>query len=271
LIPAPGEIVAGQVRLGDTDLVGLPERELARLRGRRVALISQEPLSSLDPSFTVGFQLTEVTRHHLGLSKAQARARAQELLARVGLPDPARVLCAYPHELSGGMAQRVMIALALSCEPDVLIADEPTTALDVTVQAEVLDLLRSLRDELGMAIVFVTHDLGVAAELCDRVAIMYAGQVVEEGPVSEVFAQPEHPYTAALLASDPGAAGDRLADIPGTVPPPHAWSDGCRFAPRCAHARAECAQAVALRADGLPAARAVRCARAEDLTLEGVA
>lgn len=209
LLPDTGRITGGTIVFDGTDLATLPEKAMRRLRGARIAYIPQEPMSNLDPSFTVGGQLTEPMRLLLGLSKAQARERALELLAKVGIPDPARTFRAYPHEVSGGMAQRVLIAGAVSCEPDLLIADEPTTALDVTVQAEVLDLLRSLREEMGMGILLVTHNFGVVADLCDRVSVMREGRVVETGPVRAILRDPRHEYTRSLLAAIPDESAVR--------------------------------------------------------------
>ncbi|MFC1401481.1 MULTISPECIES: dipeptide/oligopeptide/nickel ABC transporter permease/ATP-binding protein [Streptacidiphilus] len=242
LLPGGGRVVAGSVAFDGRDLADPAGREVARLRGSRIGLISQEPMSGLDPSFRVGSQLAEVVRRHHRLTRRQSRARALELLALVELPDPASVARSHPHELSGGMAQRVSIALALAGEPDLLIADEPTTALDVTVQAEILNLLRSLRVRTGMAVVLVTHDWGVLADLCERAVVMYAGEVVEQAPVSDLYHAPRHPYTLALLAANPhlAAVGQELPAIPGTVPPPSAWPAGCHFQPRCGYATEEC-------------------------------
>ncbi|MEU6409385.1 dipeptide ABC transporter ATP-binding protein [Microbispora sp. NPDC046933] len=209
LLPPSGEITAGSVRFDGTSLVGLPERELNRVRGRRIGYVSQEPMSNLDPCFRVGSQLTEPLRVHLRLSRRAARRRALDLLARVGIADPPRVYRSYPHEISGGMAQRVLVAAAIACDPDLLIADEPTTALDATVQAEVLDLLRSLRRERDMAVLLVTHDLGVVADMCDRVAVMRGGRLVETAATTTLFAQPAEPYTKALLAANPHNAAPR--------------------------------------------------------------
>jgi oligopeptide/dipeptide ABC transporter ATP-binding protein len=245
LIPEPpGRIVAGSIRLkgrdGVTrDLAQLDERDMRTIRGNEIGMIFQEPMTSLNPVYTVGDQIGEALRRHQGLSKRAAFGRAVEMLEKVGIPDPARRALEYPHRLSGGMRQRVMIAMALACGPAVLIADEPTTALDVTIQAQILDLMRRLQAELGMSILFITHNLGVVAEIADRVAVMYAGRVVEEGGVHAVFARPRHPYTRALLASMPvlsAGARDparRLAAIPGQVPSAAHLPDGCAFAPRC--------------------------------------
>ena len=222
----------------------LPEKALSRLRGAGIALVSQDPQGSLDPAYTVGSQLREVIRRHSRMNRAQANERALELLRMVRFPDPATVLPRRAHELSGGMAQRVSIALALAAEPRVLIADEPTSALDVTVQAEILALLRELREQLGMAVILVTHDWGVLADICDRTLVMYAGQIVETGTIEQVYDRPGHPYTNALLASYPAlaAAGQPLPTIAGQVPQPGGWPAGCHFGPRCALASGECRQ-----------------------------
>jgi peptide/nickel transport system ATP-binding protein len=245
LIPEPpGRIVEGAIRLvgrdGVTrDLAQLDERSMRAIRGNEIGMIFQEPMTSLNPVYTVGDQIGEALRRHQGLGKRAAYERAIEMLTRVGIPDPARRAAEYPHRMSGGMRQRVMIAMALACGPAVLIADEPTTALDVTIQAQILDLMRRLQAELGMSILFITHNLGVVAEIADRVAVMYAGRVVEEGGVHAVFAHPRHPYTRALLASMPvlsAGARDpsrRLAAIPGQVPSAANLPEGCSFAPRC--------------------------------------
>jgi peptide/nickel transport system permease protein len=231
------------------DLAGLPEKELQAIRGREIAVISQEPMVALDPMFSVGYQLTQPIRRFRGVGRAEARRIAAELLGQVGIVDAGRMLRSYPHQLSGGMAQRVCIALALTGSPKLLIADEPTTALDVTVQAEILSLLRALVRTTGLSVIIVSHDPGVVADLCDEVAVMYAGQVVESGTVAEVLGQPAHPYTAALLAANPHVAEglpvpERLPSIPGTVPAPPDWPAGCRFASRCSLATAECAAPV---------------------------
>ena len=240
LIPQPpGEIMTGSsIRLRGEELVGASSKRLREVRGNDVAMIFQEPMTSLNPVFTIGDQIVEALRLHRGMSRKEARAEAIESLRLVGIPNPEERVDAYPHQLSGGQRQRVMIAMALSCQPDLLIADEPTTALDVTIQAQILDLLAELRQRLGMAIILITHDLGVVAEVCDRVIVMYAGQVVEQGTVEEIFNNPRHPYTEGLLRAIPtlGQDADRLAVIPGTVPPPVAWPDGCRFHTRCPYA-----------------------------------
>jgi len=246
LVPdPPGRILAGSsIRLRDRELVRLPERQLRRIRGNEMAMIFQEPMSSLNPVFTVGSQIAEALRLLRRLSAREARKVAVGLLEEVGISEPDRRFDDYPHQLSGGMRQRVMIAMALSCEPDLLIADEPTTALDVTIQAQILELLTRIRRDRGMALLLITHDLGVVAEVCDRVIVMYAGQVVETGPVEEIFLRPRHPYTRGLLDSLPAMVGAdrRLRPIPGTVPNPSAWPDACRFHDRCAHAWDRCRQ-----------------------------
>lgn len=239
IVPAPGQVTAGRIFLNGRDISDLSESELQRVRGKEIAMIFQEPIASLNPALTVGQQLVQPIQLHLDASKAAAWEKATELLRIVQVPDPERRMNEYPHQFSGGMAQRVGIARALSCDPSVLIADEPTTALDVTVQGQVIDLLKGLQDELGLAIVFITHDLGVVAEVADRVAVMYAGEVVETGTAREVFERPQHPYTKALLETLPhhGRAEGKLPVIDGLVPPPSAWPSGCRFHPRCRFAR----------------------------------
>jgi len=217
------------------DLAAAPERRMRQIRGNDIAMIFQEPMTSLNPVFTVGAQIMESLRLHQGLSKKDARDKAIESLQLVGIPIPHQRVDEYPHQLSGGMRQRVMIAMALACDPKLLIADEPTTALDVTIQAQILELLNKLQSELGMSIILITHDLGVVAETCDRVIVMYAGQVFEEGPVDDVFHDPQNPYTEGLLRSMPklGEKIERLAVIPGVVPSPLNWPSGCRFQDRC--------------------------------------
>ena len=224
-------------------MIGLAGEALRRIRGRRIGMIFQDPMTSLNPVFTVGNQIAEGIRAHFKVSRAEARARSLKLLQEVGIPDAARRLDAYPHQLSGGMRQRVMIAIALAAEPEILVADEPTTALDVTVQAQILEVLDRLRETHGMAVLLITHDLGIVAGRADRVAVMYAGQIVEEAPTAALFARPLHPYTQGLFASVPRLTGPigRLTPIAGSVPPPTAWPAGCRFRPRCpkAFARSE--------------------------------
>jgi peptide/nickel transport system ATP-binding protein len=235
LVANPGRIDAGEVIFDGTDLLTVSPEAMRKIRGDRISMIFQQPTSSLNPVYEVGRQIEEVLRIHRDLKGKVAEARATDLLQLVGIPDPKRRLKAFPHELSGGMAQRVMIAMALACEPELLIADEPTTALDVTIQAQILDLMRNLRDETGTAIVLITHDLGVVAEMCDRVAVMYAGEIVEHTDVTSLFREPLHPYTRGLIGSIPvvGAVKDELAVIPGNVPNLIDLPKGCRFAPRC--------------------------------------
>ena len=290
LVAAPGVIESGEILLRDArgnavNLVTLPEPRLREVRGGRIGMIFQEPMTSLNPVFTIGDQIAEAVLLHRDVSRAEARARALEMLELVRMADPVRRLDEYPHQLSGGMRQRVVIAMALACEPDLIIADEPTTALDVTIQAQILDLLADLRQRLGTAILLITHDLGVVAETCDDVAVMYAGRIVEKAPAAELFARPRHPYTIGLLAARPerGDRGERAAGrlrtIPGMVPAPQHFPAGCRFHPRCAFARLpECA-------GGMPELREVeaghfvRCGFAEalgeprrlDAALEGIA
>ncbi|MBF5045544.1 ABC transporter ATP-binding protein [Aggregicoccus sp. 17bor-14] len=242
----PGRIVGGEVLLQGQDLLQLGEREMRRLRGNRVSMIFQEPMTSLNPMHTVGAQIAEGVRLHQGLSRAAARARAIEMLEQVGIPAPASRVDDYPHQLSGGMRQRVMIAIALACDPALLIADEPTTALDVTIQAQILDLLGRLRRERGMAVMLITHDLGVVAETCEQVLVMYAGRVVEQAPAARLFASPAHPYTAGLLRSIPSSRSSktrgRLQAIPGIVPSLGNRPAGCRFRERCERALEVCAR-----------------------------
>ena len=235
LIDPPGRIVGGTVVFRGQHLEGLSEQQMTDLRGSQISMIFQQPQSSLNPVFSVGEQISEVLRIHLGMKRQQAWQRAGELLHSVGIPDAEARLRSYPHELSGGQAQRVMIAMALACSPALLIADEPTTALDVTIQAQILDLMRELRTKLGTAIILITHDLGVVAEMADRVAVMYAGQIVEQTDVETLFARPLHPYTQGLIASIPvlGRVQERLEVIPGSVPNLIDLPVGCRFAPRC--------------------------------------
>lgn len=235
LVSQPGRIVSGRVVFDTEDLLQLPESRMVDIRGNRISMIFQQPQSSLNPVFRVGEQLTEVLHLHQEISKEEGQKRAVDLLRMVGIPEPEARARAYPHELSGGMAQRVMIAMALACVPELLIADEPTTALDVTIQAQILDLMRNLRSQMNTAIILITHDLGVVAEMCDRVNVMYAGRIVEEAPVDELFAAPKHPYTAALIGSTPvlGQVDKELTTIPGSVPNLINLPPGCKFAPRC--------------------------------------
>jgi dipeptide transport system ATP-binding protein len=242
LLPWTATVTAERLAFDGRDLARLTPRQRRALVGRDIAMVFQEPMSSLNPCFTVGYQIGEALAAHLPLDRRARRARVIELLEQVGIPDPARRVKAFPHQLSGGMCQRVMIAMALACQPRLLIADEPTTALDVTIQAQILDLLLALRRQTGMALVLITHDLGVVAETADRVSVQYSGRQVESAVAGELFADPHHPYTAALLAALPEhAQGRRLAAIPGMVPGQFDRPPGCLFAPRCAHVQPLCA------------------------------
>jgi peptide/nickel transport system ATP-binding protein len=245
LLPKDSAEVSGAVRFDGYDLLDVPDQTLRDLRGDRLAMIFQEPMTSLNPSFTIGDQIVETILRHRGGSRRQARERAIELLRRVHIPSPERRFDEYPHKLSGGMRQRVMIAMALACDPMLLIADEPTTALDVTLQAQILDLMRELKSASGAAIILITHDLGVVAEVCDEVAVMYAGEIVERAPVDELFASPQHPYTVGLLGSIPRLdhQTEHLATIEGMVPNMNALPHGCRFAARCPFASEPCVSA----------------------------
>ncbi|MCM3338208.1 ABC transporter ATP-binding protein [Paenibacillus sp. MER TA 81-3] len=243
---AGGAIFEGSIGFSGKELASMSQKEMIRIRGNRIAMIFQDPMSALNPVFSVGDQIAESLRLHRGVSRKEAWRQAVDMLRLVGIPDPELRAKQYPHELSGGMRQRVVIAMALICKPELLIADEPTTALDVTVQAQILDLLQRLQQELGMAIVLITHDMGVAAEMADRIAVMYAGKIVEEGTVGEIFDHPSHPYTIGLLKSIPGLEGERgeeLYTIPGTIPGINQLPSGCRFHPRCAKAEEKCRQA----------------------------
>ncbi len=236
LITDPNAIIEGSIRYRNTELVGLPARELRRLRGNEIAMIFQDPMTALTPVYTIGWQIAEQIRAHKRVSKSQALARVEELLAEVNFPNPREAMSRFPHQLSGGMRQRAVIAMALSCNPALLVADEPTTALDVTVQAGILDLVRKLRATHNSAVVFITHDMGVVSELADRVMVMYAGRVVERGSRGELFSAPQHPYTRALLGSIPPLTGEkprRLPAIPGSPPSLLRLPAGCAFAPRC--------------------------------------
>jgi peptide/nickel transport system ATP-binding protein len=262
LLPSRAAI-GGSARLGGQELLGAPPAVMERVRGGRVAMIFQDPASSLNPVHRIGPQIAEALALHRGMRGKEARAEAKRLLDQVGMPDASRRLDAYPHELSGGQNQRVMIAIALAGRPELLVADEPTTALDVTIQAQILELLQALRRETGMALVLISHDLGVVAESCERVAVMYAGRIVEEAPTARLFAAPTHPYTRGLLGALPPLDGPRapLAAIPGGVPEPWAMPPGCAFAPRCAHRCATCDEAVPVATTLAPGHRAA-CLRA---------
>ncbi|MFQ3544313.1 ABC transporter ATP-binding protein [Halobacillus rhizosphaerae] len=242
LLPSNGEITAGSITFKGEELTTKKEEQMRKLRGNDISMIFQEPMTALNPVFTIGYQLKEPLKLHTKLNKTETRNRAIELLQQVGIPNSEKRLKQYPHELSGGMRQRVMIAIALACNPALLIADEPTTALDVTIQAQILDLIDDLKAELGMGVVMVTHDMGVVAEVADRVMVMYAGNVVETGTVEEIFSNPQHPYTQGLLASVPNVddASQKLEAIPGSLPNLSEKIEGCRFHPRCPYAMEKC-------------------------------
>ena len=245
LASPPARITSGSVKLEGEELIGQPATKLMGLRGNRMAMIFQEPMTSLNPAFTIGDQLTEAVVRHNAIPAAQARERALDMLRKVRIPAPEARMNAYPHQMSGGMRQRAMIAMALANSPRLLIADEPTTALDVTIQAQILKLIRDLQAQTGTAMILVTHDLGVVAEIADEVAVMYAGRIVESGPVADIFADPQHPYTLGLMGSLPslGPRSGRLSAIPGAVPPPARWPQSCRFASRCPFVAEECRSA----------------------------
>jgi peptide/nickel transport system permease protein len=270
LLAPSARIVSGSVERRGADLLGLSFEQLREVRGRDISMIFQDPMTSLDPAFPIGSQVAESIRLHTGVDRVTARDQARVALEEVGIPAAADRFDDYPHQLSGGMRQRVMIAMALACRPRILIADEPTTALDVTIQAQILDVLRELQRELDFAVVLVTHDLGVVSDLCDRVVVMYAGQVVEEGAVGDVFARPRHPYTAGLLGAMPqvGRRDERLTVIPGVVPTADRMPTGCRFRTRCPHATQVCSDPVPLAPLG--GGDRVRCVRSPELDLEGV-
>ncbi|MGE3377642.1 MAG: ABC transporter ATP-binding protein [Nocardioides sp.] len=268
VLPPTVKATSGRIMFGGEDLLALPEKELRRVRGGQIGMVFQEPRRSLDPSFTVGEQVAETIRAHENVSRRVARTKAIEMLERVHIPHPEVRARQYPHQFSGGMCQRVMLAIALACGPKVLIADEPTTALDVTVQAAMLRLIKDLQNELDLGVLLITHDMGVVAEVCDSVVVMYAGQTVEVAPVNEIFHAPSHPYTAAIRDATPDVRdkNDLMRAIPGQVPAPDQWPTGCRFAPRCAHAQDECRDAAGLQMRQLGLAQ-VRCVRAGDLNL----
>ncbi|WP_078429527.1 ABC transporter ATP-binding protein [Alkalihalobacterium alkalinitrilicum] len=256
----PGKIVAGSIKLDGKDLLKLSEKEMTNVRGNDIGMIFQEPMTSLNPVFTIGNQIAEPLMKHKKMKKKEAYAKALELLKLVGFPRADEIIHEYPHQLSGGMRQRAMIAMALSCNPKLLIADEPTTALDVTIQAQILDLMVDMKEEFGSSILMITHDLGVVAETADRVMVMYGGQIVEQADVKELFTNPKHPYTVGLLNSMPQIDDDkeRLEAIPGMVPPAHNFPKGCRFAPRCKHAMDKCTNDVPELYDAGPGHK-VRC------------
>jgi peptide/nickel transport system ATP-binding protein len=265
---APTISAEGRILLAGEDLLTLTQREMVDIRGRRIGMIFQEPTSALDPVFSIGAQIAETLRRHLGLGGRAARARAIELMDAVGIPAPAKRYDSYPHQFSGGMRQRAMIAIAIACEPGLLIADEPTTALDVTVQAQIIDLLIDLSSRMGTALLLITHDIGVVAEACTRVLTMYAGQLVEDVPVADLLSRPLHPYSSGLLRSLPRLSPrkGRLPSIPGRVPTPDSMPNGCRFAPRCTHSDAGCAEPQLVT---WLQRRAVRCHRHGQLNLPG--
>jgi len=269
LLPPQTARTTGEIRLNGADMMQLSARQIRAVRGRDIAMIFQEPMSALDPVFTVGQQISEAYRVHFPVSRKEARERAIAALADVGIPAPAQRYDEYPHQLSGGMRQRVMIAMALICEPKLIVADEPTTALDVTIQAQITDLLRALSERTGTALIFITHDLGVVAETCTRMITMYAGEIVEDAPVDDALTRPRHPYTSGLLRSLPGLSARRgvLPSIPGRVPPPDRMPAGCRFRERCSHAIAGCEREQTLQA--IDADHVARCWRAADMHLPG--
>lgn len=265
LLPRRAAGLRGSIRFRGVELLDIGERQMRRIRGNEISMIFQEPMTALNPVMTVGWQLMEALRLHRDMGRSKARARAREMLEVVGIPEASRRLSEYPHQLSGGMRQRVMIAMALACEPKLLIADEPTTALDVTIQAQILDLMRSLKDRVGTSIIIVTHDLGVVAEMADRVVVMYAGRKVEEAPVHALFARPHHPYTIGLLGAMPrlGSSQDDenadLNEIPGQVPSMLGLHKGCVFANRCYKARAACHEHAPGQRQGLEASHSFAC------------
>ncbi len=272
LLPHPqSRISQGQIFLKGEEISAASPKRLEDLRGNDMAMIFQEPMTSLNPAFKVGFQVAESVQRHRGVSRKEAMKRAVEVLDLVGIPNAKRRASSYPHEFSGGMRQRAMIAMAISCDPTLLIADEPTTALDVTIQAQVLELLLQMRTDLGVSIIFITHDLGVVAEVCDRVIVMYAGETVEEAPINDLFRAPMHPYTEGLLIAMPqvGLVGEELASIPGVPPVPWDMPEGCRFNPRCSYAEDACRREpitfVSVGAD-----RNSRCIRTAELNFRGV-
>lgn len=250
LLGPGGSVKEGSICYEDRDLLTLSEKELDQIRGKEISMIFQDPMSSLNPTFTIGYQIMEGLRIHLGLKKREAWVRAVELLARVGMKEPELVMKSYPHTLSGGMRQRAIIAMALACDPKLLIADEPTTALDVSVQAQIMELLKRLQKEFRMAVLLITHDMGVVSHMADRVLVMYAGQIVEEAQAEELFHHPSHPYTRALLSAIPTTRDSedrKLSSIPGMVPENYDTISGCRFADRCPYTRRECHQRIGLR------------------------
>lgn len=262
--PATGRYEGGSILFDGQDILKLPEKEMQKLRGNKISMIFQEPMTSLNPVFTIGYQIEESLMLHKGMDKKAARARAIELLELVGIPEAGKRVDEYPHQLSGGMRQRVMIAMALAGDPELLIADEPTTALDVTIQAQILDLLKELQEKLNMSIIFITHDLGVISEMADEVAVMYAGEIVEKASTRELFEDPKHPYTVGLMDSIPdiNEEVDRLKTLEGLVPSLYDMPKGCHFAPRCKYACPEC-EKEHIKLTNLEGGRQVRCRRYE--------
>ena len=243
LLQHPGRVVDGEIFFQDQDILSYGKRRMRRVRGKEIAMIFQDPMTSLNPVYTVGNQIMEMLQEHEDIGKGEAKRRAIEMLRMVGIPSPEKRIHNYPHEFSGGMRQRAMIAIALACSPKLLIADEPTTALDVTIQAQIIDLMKQLQKDLNMSILLITHDFGVVSQIAERVAVMYAGKIVEEGPLEQIFEDPWHPYTKLLILSIPGikvTRGGRLESISGTVPNPLHFPEGCRFAPRCPYAMDIC-------------------------------
>ena len=271
LLPRDSARVEGKIMIDDVDLLRLDERALSKVRGSSISMIFQEPMNALDPVFSIGYQLVATYRSHHSVTKAVARRRALEMMRAVGLSDPERRFEQYPHQLSGGMRQRVVIAMALICEPDFLIADEPTTALDVTIESQILELIKEINREFGTAVLLVSHDLGVIARACDRVITMYAGEVVETASVDEILLDPQHPYTSGLIRSLPtsGTNDEELYAIPGRVAAPGELSNSCLFYPRCEYAESACSEQV-IELVELTADRRARCRRSDELSLQGV-
>ena len=271
LLKPPGRVVGGEILYKGRDIVKMNSAELRKIRGKEISVIFQEPMTSLNPVYTVGWQISEMILRHKKMSKKEAKAKAVEMLRLVNIPAPEKRVDEYPHELSGGMRQRVMIAMALACRPQILIADEPTTALDVTIQAQILDLIRELNESMGTSVVFITHDLGVISELCDTVLVMYTGHIVEKAPVSELFAAPKHPYTQGLMDAIPRITKDRppLKTIEGMVPNPTERVEGCSFWPRCPYATEQCKKEQPPMFE-ISKERKVRCWRYQDAQEEEV-
>ena len=272
LLNCPPAVIKGSIKLHGRELLKLKDKQMQEVRGNQISMIFQEPMTSLNPVYTIGNQLAETFVRHQGMSMREAEKKAVELLKMVNIPEPEQRVKEYPYQLSGGMRQRVMIAMALACRPELLIADEPTTALDVTIQAQILDLMRNLQNELGTAIAFITHDLGVVSEMCDRVIVLYCGEIMEEAMIDDIFENPKHPYTSGLMSTLPKFdQPGKLPTIPGTVPPSGKYPEGCVFAPRCPHATEQCVACKPPRVD-LGGGHAVRCflyAKEEEGTVNG--